>query len=78
MYFGNVAVAAFDGKIFKSKIKMFPDAHEQSDRFQPGEILKIIKYTGYSIRYYKIFLQIYLGSSSFSNAGRCLRHTQYK
>ena len=72
MYFENVAVAAFDRTIFKSKIKIFPDAHEQINRFQPGEILKVIKHTCYSIRYYKISLLIYLGSSRFSNAGRCL------
>ena len=42
---------------------------EQSDLFQPGKILKIVELVSYSIRYCKISLLIYSGSSNLSNAG---------
>ena len=42
---------------------------EQSDRFQPGKILKIIEHFSYSIMYCKTSLLKYLGSNSLSNAG---------
>ena len=46
-----------------------PTESERSDQFSPGKFLKIIEHVSYSIRYCKISLLIYTGSSSLSNAG---------
>ena len=43
---------------------------ERIDRFRPGKILTLIEHVSYPIRYCKISLLIYSGSSSLSNAGR--------
>ena len=45
---------------------------ERSDRFWPEKLLQIIEHVSYLIRYCRISLLIYSGSSSLSNAGRFL------
>ena len=45
---------------------------KRSDRLQPGKFQKIIEHVNYPIRYCKISLLIYSGTSSLSNAGRFL------
>ena len=50
---------------------------EQSDRFQPGNILKIIKHVSYSISYYKISLLVYSMSSNLSNGRPIFTHPAY-
>ena len=44
---------------------------ERSDRFWPEEkFLNIIEHVSYSMRYCKIALHVYSGSSTFSDVGR--------
>ena len=45
---------------------------ERSDRCWPGKFLKIIEHVSNSIRYCRISLHIYSGSSRLSNTGRFL------
>ena len=42
---------------------------ERSDRFWPGKFLKMLEHVSYLIKYCKISLLTYPGSSSLSNAG---------
>ena len=53
---------------FKVSRRRFFAKSERSDRFLAGKILKIIEHVSYSIRYFKISLLVYSGSSSLSNA----------
>ena len=48
--------------------KSLPES-ERGDRFWSKKFLKIIEHVSYSIRYCKISLLIYSGSSSLSNGG---------
>ena len=50
---------------------------KRSDRFQPGKILKIIEHVSCSVRYCKISLFTYSGSSSLSNAGPFFTHFSF-
>ena len=45
---------------------------ERSDRYFPGKFLKIIEHVSYLIRYCRISMHTYSGSSSPTNAGRFL------
>ena len=55
------------GLLVKSKL---------SNRFLPGNILKTIENVDYSIRYCKILLHIYLGSSGLSDSKCVFQLTQ--
>ena len=50
--------------------RKLPTESEWSGRFQAGKFLKIVEYVSYLVRYCKISLLIYSGSSSLSKAGR--------
>ena len=50
--------------------RKLPTEFERSDRFWPQKFRDRIEHVGYLIRYCKISLLLYSGSTSFSNAGR--------